>query len=206
MPPPRPSTSGLTVLCLLLAGPLHPYGMQRLIKTWGKDDVVNVGQRANLYKTIKRLHEAGLIAVRQTERAQQYPERTVYELTEVGRGTALRWLAGMIATPRNEYPEFPAALSFAMALSPDELTGLLAQRLAVLQGQLAELDAHLAEVRPALPRIALIDTEYTRAITAAEVSWLGSLVDDLKSGNLAWNHEQLAAQAADEIAKATTGR
>lgn len=204
MPPaPRPSPSGLTVLCLLLAGPLHPYGMQRLIKTWGKDDVVNVGQRANLYKTIKRLHEAGLIAVRQTERAQQYPERTVYELTEEGRGTARRWLAGMIAAPRNEYPEFPAALSFAMALSPDELTGLLAERLAVLQTRLAEVEAHLAAVRSAVPRIALIDTEYARALTAAEVRWLGSLIDDLKSGNLTWNHEQLAAQAADEVAKAT---
>src|ERR1035438_3745496 len=64
--------------------------MQRLIKSWGKDQVVNIGQRANLYKTIRRLHEAGLIAVRQTERAQQYPERTVYELTDDGRRTGLR--------------------------------------------------------------------------------------------------------------------
>src|SRR6516165_2547304 len=112
MPPamPRPSPAGLTVLCLLHVGPLHPYGMQQLIKRWGKDEVVNVGQRANLYKTIRRLHEAGLIAVRQTERAQQYPERTVYELTDEGRRTALRWLTGMLAVPRNEYPAFPAAL------------------------------------------------------------------------------------------------
>jgi len=204
MPPaPRPSPSGLTVLCLLIAGPLHPYGMQRLIKTWGKDDVVNVGQRANLYKTIKRLHEAGLIAVRQTERAQQYPERTVYELTEEGRATAMRWLAGMLAAPRNEYPEFPAALSFAMALPPDELTGLLAERLTALQARLAELDTQLAAARPAVPRIVLIETEYTRAITAAEVRWLGSLIDELKSGSLTWNREQLEAQAADDVVKAT---
>jgi DNA-binding PadR family transcriptional regulator len=204
MPPaPRPSPSGLTVLCLLLAGPLHPYGIQRLIKTWGKDDVVNVGQRANLYKTIKRLHEAGLIAVRQTERAQQYPERTVYELTEEGRETGASWLAGMLATPRREYPEFPAALSFAMVLAPEELTALLAERRTVMEARLAELDAQLDATRPALPRIVLIETEYTRAITAAEVRWLGSLIDDLKSGNLTWNHEQLAAQAAEEVARAT---
>src|ERR1700728_4576078 len=120
-PPPRPSPAGLTVLCLLRAAPLHPYGMQRLIKTWGKDEVVNVGQRANLYKTIKRLHEAGLIAVRATERAQQYPERTVYELTEDGRRQAPVWLASMLVTVRNEFPQFPAALSFAMLLAPGEL-------------------------------------------------------------------------------------
>ena len=113
MPPamPRPSPAGLTVLCLLHVGPLHPYGMQRLIKTWGKDEVVNVGQRANLYKTIRRLHEAGLIAVRQTERAQQYPERTVYELTDEGRRTGLRWLAGMLASPRTEYPAITFTVS-----------------------------------------------------------------------------------------------
>ena len=82
--PLRPSTAAVTVLCLLRAAPLHPYGMQRLIKVWGKEDVVNIGQRANLYKTIKRLRDAGLIAVRQTERSKQYPERTVYELTADG--------------------------------------------------------------------------------------------------------------------------
>jgi hypothetical protein len=29
-------------------GPLHPYGMQRLIKRWREDEVINVGQRATL--------------------------------------------------------------------------------------------------------------------------------------------------------------
>src|SRR5215469_4442348 len=78
----RSSPLALAVLSLLHAAPLHPYGIQRLLKQWGKDHVINVGQRANLYKTIRRLDQAGLISVRQTERDQQYPERTVYELTE----------------------------------------------------------------------------------------------------------------------------
>jgi DNA-binding PadR family transcriptional regulator len=69
----RSSPLALAVLSLLHAAPLHPYAMQRLLKLWGKDSVINVGQRANLYKTIKRLDQAGLIAVRQTERDQQYP-------------------------------------------------------------------------------------------------------------------------------------
>src|ERR1700677_5301211 len=111
-----PSPLGLAVLCLLYGGPLHPYGMQRLLKEWGKDQVINVGQRSTLYKTIGRLTDSGLIAVRQTERDQQYPERTVYELTPEGRGPALKSLAEMLATRRNEFPMFPAALSFAMLL------------------------------------------------------------------------------------------
>ncbi len=184
------------MLCLLRAGPLHPYAMQRLIKSWGKDQVVNIGQRANLYKTIRRLHEAGLIAVRQTERTHQYPERTVYELTEEGRRTGLRWLAGMLVAPRNEYPEFPVALSFAMILDPDEVTGMLTERLAAVQVCLAQLDSQLQDYREAVPRIALIETEYQRAVTGAEARWLSSVIEDLKSGKLSWDQDQIAAQAA----------
>ena len=106
----------LTVLSLLAVGPLHPYGIQRLIKLWGKDQVVNVGQRANLYRVITAPRRR-LVAVRQTERDQQFPERTVYELTEAGRrrpGMADR----DAVRPRNEFPEFPAALSFLMLLIP----------------------------------------------------------------------------------------
>src|SRR6476646_986270 len=106
-PAPRPTPLGLAVLGLLEVGPLHPYGLQRLIKLWGKDKVVNVGQRANLYRTITRLEQAGLVAVRHTERDQQFPERTVYELTDAGRRTSREWLTEMLATPRFEFPEFP---------------------------------------------------------------------------------------------------
>ncbi len=189
------------MLALLGAGPLHPYGMQRLIKSWGKDEVVNIGQRANLYKTIRRLHEAGLIAVRQTERAQQYPERTVYELTEEGRRTGLRWLRDMLAAPRSEYPAFPAALSFAMVLDPGELATELARRLTTVQARLAQLDSQLQEYRETLPRIALIETEYQHAVVHAEVRWLSSVIDDLQSGKLTWDHE-IAAHAAETYVQA----
>jgi len=202
--PPRPSPSGLTVLALLSAGPLHPYGMRRLIKAWGKSDVVNIGQRANLYKTIRRLHEAGLIAVRQTERAQQYPERTVYELTEEGRRTGLRWLRDMLAAPRSEYPAFPAALSFAMVLDPGELADELTRRLAAIQARLAQLDSELQDYRETVPRIALIETEYQHAVLHAEARWLHSVIDDLKSGKLTWDQDQIAAQAAETFFQAAS--
>lgn len=200
--PPRPSPSGLTVLALLSAGPLHPYGMQRLIKTWGKDQVVNIGQRANLYKTIRRLHEAGLIAVRQTERPQQYPERTVYELTDEGRRAGMRWLEDMLATPRNEYPAFPAALSFAMLLEPEQVTRILSQRLEAVHDRLAELDAQLQDERHRLPRIGLIETEYQRAVTDTEARWLESLIADINSGQLSWDYDQIGPQADHDYSQA----
>jgi DNA-binding PadR family transcriptional regulator len=195
----RPSPLGLAVLSMLVPGPLHPYGIQRLIKHWGKDEVVNVEQRANLYKTIKRLHEAGLIAVRQTERDQQYPERTIYELTGEGRRELPGWLAAMLATVRNEYPRFPAALSFAMGLPPGEVLAALEQRAGVLREHLARIEQVLDEYSGTLPRVTLLDDEYRRAVTAAELAWIDGVLGDLRTGALTWNEEQLAAIAAEDL-------
>ena len=188
----RPSPLAVAVLSLLHAGPLHPYAMQRLIKLWGKDRVVNVGQRANLYKTIRRLEEAGLVTVLQTERDQRYPERTVYQLTEAGRVAARDWLAQMIAAPRAEFPQFPAALSFVMLLGPEQMLAAMEQRAQALTATLAAIDADLAEYAGTLPRVTLMDDEYRRAVTAAELGWVQGVVEDLKAGTLTWNFEMFA--------------
>jgi DNA-binding PadR family transcriptional regulator len=193
----RASPMGLAVLAMLIPGPLHPYGIQRLMKHWGKDNVINLDQRANLYKTIKRLHESGLIAVRQTERDQQYPERTVYELTDKGRREAAQWLYGMLATVRNEFPQFPVALSFAMGLPPGQVEAALEQRAGVLRQDLARIDQNLAAP---LPRVTLLDDEYLRAVTAAELNWIDGVLDDLRTGALAWSKEQLASAAIPGLA------
>ena len=150
---PRSSPLALTVLALLHYQPLHPYGIQRLIKQWGKDQVVNVEQRTSLYRAIERLLAAGLIAVRETGRDPRYPERTVYEVTEAGRQTARRWLEEMLAEPRQEYPEFPAALSHVLMLEPAELIEVLERRAERLAGMLATLDSNTAaEAGRGLPR------------------------------------------------------
>ena len=190
----RSSPLALAVLSLLQAAPLHPYGMQRLLKLWGKDHVINVGQRANLYKTIKRLDQAGLIAVRQTEHHQQYPERTVYEVTETGRQAAADWLTEMLARPRNEYPRFPAALSFVMLLSPADAAATLENRALALRGELAGIDADLDETA-GLPRVVLMDDEYRRAMVTAELAWIEGVIADLRSGSLTWSYELLASIA-----------
>jgi len=173
--------------------------MQRLIKEWGKDQVINVGQRANLYSTIKRLHAAGLIAVRQTERDQQYPERTVYELTDDGRRAVHQWLADMVSTPRNEFPEFPAALSFLMLLGPAAALASLEQRAHRLRETLAALEADLGRYSAELPRVTLLEVEYQSAVTAAELAWAQSVINDLRSGALKWAREDFAGAAASYL-------
>lgn len=190
-----PSPIALAVLGLLAGGPLHPYRMQVLLKEWGKDRVVNVAQRASVYAAIKRLQSAGAIAVLQTERDQQYPERTVYEITEEGRRLALAWLADMVSTPRNQFPEFPAALSFVMLLGPETVSVHLTRRAEYLRASLLEIDGALERYSSQLPRVTLLDTEYERAIIAAELTWVSGILDDLRSGVLGWSDSDLASAA-----------
>lgn len=191
----RPSPLGLAVLGLLYGGPLHPYRMQRLLKEWGKDQVINVGQRSSLYKTIGRLRDAGLIAVRQTERDQQYPERTVYELTEEGGRSALAWLNDMLSVPRNEYPSFPAALSFVMLLGPPGALAALGRRRQALRETRAALEAELARYAPTIPRVALLEVEYQLAVTTAELTWVDGIVDELNDGSLRWTEDDFSSAA-----------
>jgi DNA-binding PadR family transcriptional regulator len=197
---PRSSPLALTVLALLHYKPLHPYGIQRLVKDWGKEQVVNVRQRASLYRTIERLNGDGLIAVRETGRDQQYPERTVYEVTEVGRETARAWLEEMLSAPKQEFPEFPAALSNLLLLMPEEMADVLERRVDALSEKLDGLDVALAaEAEQGLPRITRLETEYLRAVTAAELEWVRTVVEDLRAGRLSWSKEQLDAVAARPV-------
>ncbi|MFE6686918.1 PadR family transcriptional regulator [Streptomyces sp. NPDC057743] len=191
--PVKSSPLGLTVLVLLHHRPLHPYGIQQLLKQWGKEQVVNVGQRAGLYRTIERLQAGGLIAVRHTERDQQYPERTVYEVTDEGRAVTREWLEQMLAVPKAEFPVFPVALSNMLMLTPDEVTPILERRLARITAQRAELERQNAATPAGLPRIALIENEYLLAVLTTEERWLRGVIDDLRDGSLTWSPEMLEA-------------
>jgi DNA-binding PadR family transcriptional regulator len=184
----RRSTLALAILGLLENGPLHPYGIQRLLKQWGKDQVVNVGQRTSLYRMIVRLEESGLITAGATERDERYPERTVYHLTGEGREVCREWLAEILTTPRNEFPEFPAGLSFVMLVPPDVAGEFLGQRREQLTKRISELQLELrskVDGQP-VPRFALLETEYQLAVTEAEAKWIDNILHDLRTGTLTW--------------------
>ena len=190
----RSSPLALTVLGMLHTQPLHPYGIQRLIKQWGKDQVVNVGQRTALYRTIERLEEGGLVAVRGTGRDQQYPERTVYEITDAGRAATRQWLEEMLAAPKREYPEVPAALSHLLMLTPTEALDQLERREQALAALHAGLESGLAATA-GLPRVLNLESEYMTATSAAQLAWVRSVIADLRSGRLAWSEQELLATA-----------
>jgi DNA-binding PadR family transcriptional regulator len=192
----RRSTIALAILAFLYESPMHPYRMQQLIKERGKDKVINVRQRASLYQTIDRLLRAELIAVREVEREEKWPERTIYELTGKGRETMLIWLREMLSTPAHEFPEFPAALAYLALLTPEEAQRQLERRLQTLTAELQRIEAQLDYAAGVIPRLFLVEMEYLRAVLNTELRWVKSIVEDLATGRLTWDEEWLRAVAA----------
>ena len=184
------SSIALAVLAMLTEEPLHPYRMQRLIKERGKDEVINVTQRASLYQTIQRLEREGLITPQKTVRDDKRPERTVYEITEKGRDVALDWMRAILSTLTREYPEFPAAISFLPLLTPDDVASQLELRAKAIESELCRIDNALQEAQ-AVPRLFLLEMEYLRALHAAELSWVNSVVGDLRAQRITWTEEWL---------------
>jgi DNA-binding PadR family transcriptional regulator len=192
----RRSPLALAVLALLFEEPMHPYAMQRRITERGKDRVVYVGQRATLYKTIERLHRDGLVEPRETSRDAGRPERTVYEITPAGRETVLRWEREMLSAPRDEFPEFPAAVAHLTLLDAADVRRQLEARRDGLKQALAEQRDMVTNSPEGLPRVFLLEEEYLAAVLQAELTWISSVIDELSDGRISWTAESLAALAA----------
>jgi DNA-binding PadR family transcriptional regulator len=188
----RRSPLALVVLALLYEAPMHPYRMQQLIKERGKDEVVNVRQRASVYQMIDRMDRLGLITPKEITREEKWPERTVYEVTDEGRRTFRDWMHEVLSAPAREFPEFPAAVSLLALLTPEEALRELETRVAALEDEAVRIDSQFGRAAAeGLPRLFMLETEYQRATLAAELEWVRAVVDDLRTGRLTWSEEWL---------------
>jgi DNA-binding PadR family transcriptional regulator len=202
MSSPKRSPIALAILAMLYEAPMHPYRMQRLIKERGKDEVINVAQRASLYQTVQRLDREGLIRARQTIRDDKRPERTVYEITQGGREVVVEWMREILSKPAMEYPEFPAAISFLPLLSPEDALHQLELRAKAIEAELHR-SGELLKQAAAVPRLFLLEAEYLRAVQVTELSWVKAVVEDLRTGGLTWSEvwlRQIAAQFSPDLA------
>ncbi|MDQ6740281.1 MAG: PadR family transcriptional regulator [Actinomycetota bacterium] len=188
---PKRSPIAVAVLALLAEAPMHPYRMQALIAERGKDEVINVSQRASLYNTIDRLSRDGLVRVRETIREGHRPERSVYEITAEGRKAAAAWMGEMLSAPRREYPEFPAALAHLPLLEPASAAEYLRIRRAALGADVERLSAGISAVQDTIPRLFLLDAELNLQVNRTELAWLDGLIDDLTTGAMTWSRESL---------------
>lgn len=173
----------LAVMVFLGERPMHPYEIARLLRQRGKEQSIKINY-GSLYTVVQNLEKHGFVEVTGVQRQGNRPERTLYGLTTDGRTEMHDWLADLVAVPAREYPAFEAALSLLMALHPDEVAELLAERLAALDIQAVGVRGVLAELDGELPRIFLVETEFQLHMTEAQAGWIRGLLGELAEGTL----------------------
>ncbi|MBJ7596442.1 MAG: PadR family transcriptional regulator [Candidatus Dormibacteraeota bacterium] len=190
MPNFNRTPAALVVLNLLCERPRHPYALRILIRERGIESVVKMGN-ASIYDSVERLERAGYIEASETSREGRRPERTVYSATEAGRDELHIWMGELLSEPVEEYPRFGVALAFVLGLGRDATLHTLRHRIMRLESLVAARDAVTASLTH-VPRIVLIEGEYTQALHVAELSWLSGIVDDIAAGRL-WTDAEIEA-------------
>jgi DNA-binding PadR family transcriptional regulator len=195
---------GLAVLSTVSARPMHPYEMASLMRARGKDRDMPI-KWGSLYTVVRNLEKHGFLAVAENVRQGGRPERTVFRITDAGRAELADWVRELIAVPEREHPRFEAGLSVIGALTPDEVTALLFDRLAALERDNAERRADLAIAAEEVPRISLIEADYDLTMREAEALWVRSLLAELTDGTLPgltqWREYHATGKVPPELAE-----
>jgi DNA-binding PadR family transcriptional regulator len=181
----------LAVLATVYQRPMHRYEMASVMRARGKDRDMDF-KWSSLYTVVQNMEKHGLLEAIGTTRQGARPERTVYRITQAGQQEMLDWTRELISTPQPERPKFVAGLGVMAALPPHEVIALLQTRLAALTDSITAERAALTEVGKDVPRLFLVENEYSMAILEAEAAWVRSLLDELTSGT----HPDLATWQA----------
>jgi len=88
-----------------------------------------------------------------------------------------------------EASQFTAALAFVLHLPPDDALEQLQIRAVGLEGGIAAMQAIERGIGAHVGRVSVLELEYLRALAEAELTWVRSLIDDLRTRRLTWNIE-----------------
>jgi DNA-binding PadR family transcriptional regulator len=192
----------LSLLTLLTERPMYPYEMATQLRERGKDHAIKINW-GSFYTVVQNLEKNGFIEAVEVAREGRQPERTTYQITDAGRAELMDWLRELLGTPEREHTSFEAALGESAVLPPDELIGLLRQRLAALEQANGQIEAELETVRAQVPRLFLIESEYYQALRHAEEEWVRGLLKELTDGTFpgldAWRRFHATGEIPEEL-------
>jgi DNA-binding PadR family transcriptional regulator len=194
----------LAVLATVQQRPMHRYEMASIMRARGKDEDMNV-KWGSLYTVVQNMEKHGFLETIGSTRQGARPERTIYRITEAGKQELVEWTRELISTPHLEHPKFAAGLSVLAVLPPQEVIALFQTRLGRLEESISTQRAAIAEQTNDLPRLFLIEDEYSLAILEAETAWVHSMLDELTSGTYpdlaGWQAWHTTGELPEEIAE-----
>jgi len=172
----------LAVLTTLVERPMHPYELATVLRERNKEQDFAI-KWGSLYRVVQNLDRHGFIEPAESGRQGGRPERTVYRITARGREEAADWVRELLGTPEPEHSRFEAGLSVLGLLGPDEVIGLLRQRIELLEEQQARQREALEGYRCSVLRLFLLEREYDLAVRETELAWTRGLLEELTDGS-----------------------
>ncbi len=189
----RRSPLSFIALALLCEHPMHAYGLHKLMRQRGQDELVNIERRNSLQQALERLHRDGYIEV--VPDAAPASRRVVYRATAEGWDLLLGWIRDTIARPHPEYASLPAAVSLIAFLPAEEATTVLDRRRTLL-GQLIEEKEAARKSGSHLPEVLLLEVDLNLTLWRAELSWLDDVARRIASEALTWDTTALLEGSA----------
>ena len=152
--------------------------------------------QAQIYRTLNKLDESGLVAVELVEQADK-PDRKVYHITENGRSELQLWLSSTLPPTSEREPQL-VRIFFSGFADDATLLPRLAESVAQEQDELAATQAILAFAKqrmaaitePAEQRVGFFQMlTIERAILhhQAQIDWLESIITRLQNQDLTIN-------------------
>ena len=176
----------LSILGLLLERPMHPYDVLGELRRRSESQAAAI-TRGSVYDVVAALSTAGWITETARLRQGNRPERTVYALTPSGREELVRRLDDRIRHPERDFTPFLGAIAYLGALGPAGAADALSERARRLGERTTADEQRLAEVLgQELPRLYVIEAEYAIHQARAELAWIGSVLEEIRTGRLTW--------------------
>jgi DNA-binding PadR family transcriptional regulator len=173
----------LVILGFLRRRPLYGYEIKHMIEQV-MCDWTNIAF-GSIYFALRKLAEEGFIEKVGTEQEGSRPSRTVYQITDAGRGEFLRLLREVWGDVEKHYFTFDIGLSFVSALPIEEVKDLLRKRVKHLEHVAQYLDAHQAEqlANEYVPsHLVAAVFDHHRAHLNAELDWTRDLLAKVEQG------------------------
>jgi DNA-binding PadR family transcriptional regulator len=200
----------LTILSLVSEGSRYGSEIEQLIELRGMREWLTVGS-SSIYYILGRLEQQELLtsAHRNGETEQA---RTVYQITDAGRGVAQTAVADLLCQPRTLGEGFALGLANSGILKPAQVYNALVQHHDRLTQQLhaAQEDWERRQSEAAAPEGTPLP-DGTRALYShgialmqAELGWLNGFIDDWRTRYPNVEQDETHAASADGAADAPT--
>ncbi len=165
----------LVILGLLQDRDLHGYEIKSIVEEhMGDWTSIAFG---SIYFALGKLSDQGFVREIEVARSGNRPSRTIYGITDAGRGEFQKLLEQLWRSPERTYFAFDIALFFLSDLASGRAAQLLEERIHTTESALKHLEEHMREhlADERVPETAKAIFEHSLTHLRAEAGWLTEL-------------------------------